>query len=598
MASFNTNRIKDLIKTKQGSFRSKGTNLTSGSSKWLKNATMSIGVSLKDVGAEMMPTTFESVSNVTTEFSSMYSFLKDFKSDGGVQNLTNAFNNNEYTTMIKTAFSNIKSDLKSGNLNNKDREMEAFLGDSGDISDDEYSYNDEFDTSIEGEYSEDEISFAGDGVSPDVIADTFVAQTQAMTSGLKGVAEVNYALGRTQLQLSKESFIQVGQGLQAINDNLALLVNYNNDVITAYTQTSLKYYDDHMAVVKEQLELQQKLLTPNAPPKDDEEYKEDPASDLLYGGLSLEKLGNVIKANFKDYSDSNLALSMAKMTFGNTDMLKPMLANPLGFATQSIISSVIPNVLKETFGAIEESVSNFIPSLMMRFNRDKLNYSNPLMQFIGSIFGIKSEVKKSVDLSKFNNGPIPFDGETKKTIVDVIPGYFRKILAAITGQEERIYDHNTNKFRTVNEVQKDFNEAKRHSVLYEYSDSIDKIMDKATVENLNVSKKFRNEFLKPLIMEFGVDAVEAAKIDTMDLKNVGGFYEAQSEINYEYMRGGRKLDFLPKEDFQASMYLFDNEEEEKERRNPKTKETFNVKYGAHTTLKVKTKCPKNLKIKL
>lgn len=119
-----------------------------------------------------------------------------------------------------------------------------------------------------------------------------------------------------------------------------------------------------------------------------------------------------------------------------------------------------------------------------------------------------------------------------------------------------------------------------------------------TVENVNVAKKFRNEFLKPLIMEFGVDAVEAAKIDTMDLKNVGGFYEAQSEVNYEYMKGGRKLDFLPKEDFQASMYLFDNEEEEKERRNPKTKESFNVKYGAHTTLKVKTKCPKNLKMKL
>ena len=118
------------------------------------------------------------------------------------------------------------------------------------------------------------------------------------------------------------------------------------------------------------------------------------------------------------------------------------------------------------------------------------------------------------------------------------------------------------------------------------------------VENVNVSKKFRNEFLKPLLMEFGIDSVEASKIDTMDIRNVGGFYEAQSEINYEYMKGGRKLDFLPKEDFQASMYLFENEEEEKERRNPKTKETFNVRYKPYTTLKVKTKCPKNLKFKL
>lgn len=303
---FNTNRIKSLLKSKRGSFKPKGNNLINSSSSWLKNATMSIGVSLKDVGSELMPSTFESVSNITSEFSSMYSFLRDFKSDGGVDNITNAFNNNEYTTMIRSAFSNIKADLKSGNLNNKDREMEAFLGDmGGDISDDEFSFNEDFDSSSDNEDSTD-ISFAGD-VSPDDVADSFVAQTQAMTSGLKGVAEVNYALGKTQLQMSKESFIQVGKGLQAINDNLALLVNYNNDVITAYTQTSMKYYDDHMGAVKKQLEMQQKLLTPNAPPN---EYKENPTEDLLYGGLSLEKLGNVIKANFKDYTDSNLLISM------------------------------------------------------------------------------------------------------------------------------------------------------------------------------------------------------------------------------------------------------------------------------------------------
>ena len=491
MAVFNTNRIKNLIKTKHGSFSNKGSNLVNSSSSWLKNATMSIGVSLKDVGAEMMPTTFESVRNVTTEFSSMYTFLRDFKSDGGVDNLTNAFNNNEYTTMIKSAFSNIKADLKSGNLNNKDREMEAFMGDFGDISDDEYTYNDEFDSSIENGGSEDEISFAGDSATPDAIADTFVAQTQAMTSGLKGVAEVNYALGRTQLQLSKESFIQVGQGLQAINDNLALLVNYNNEVITAYTQTSMKYYDDHMGAVKAQLELQQKLLTPNAPPE--KEYGDNPTEDLLYGGLSLEKLGNVIKANFKDYTDSNLVLSMGKMALGNTDMLKPMIANPIGFATQSLISSVIPKAIKETLGAMEESISNFIPALMMRFNRDKMNYSNPLMQFIGSLFGIKSTVKKTIDLSKYNNGPIPFDGETKKAIIEVVPGYLRKILAAITGQEERIFDHNTNTFRTVKEVQKDFDDAKRNSALYEYSDSIDKIMDKADFLDTDQQKQFKSK---------------------------------------------------------------------------------------------------------
>ena len=51
---------------------------------------------------------------------------------------------------------------------------------------------------------------------------------------------------------------------------------------------------------------------------------------------------------------------------------------------------------------------------------------------------------------------MPFDGETKKAIVDVIPAYLARIESAISGMPERIYDGKSGKFRTVRDIHKDY----------------------------------------------------------------------------------------------------------------------------------------------
>lgn len=125
-----------------------------------------------------------------------------------------------------------------------------------------------------------------------------------------------------------------------------------------------------------------------------------------------------------------------------------------------------------------------------------------------------------------------------------------------------------------------------------------------TKETIQPVKDFRNNVLKPILTKFGVDAVEAEKINEIEIDKVKGLYEFQSELNYEFMQTGRKLDFLPKEDFKASMFLYNESGSTKEHKmvrkdkdGNRTESFTTVIKEDHVILKVKSTCPKNKKKK-
>ena len=114
-------------------------------------------------------------------------------------------------------------------------------------------------------------------------------------------------------------------------------------------------------------------------------------------------------------------------------------------------------------------------------------------------------------------------------------------------------------------------------------------------------EKFRNEFIKPILMEYGVDESEASQIKTSEIKSVGGIYECMKELDYQYMETGRRIDYLPKEDFQGSMYLERKGEVTKDFKVPNKKDeegndiTVRRTIEEHIELKAKSKTPDNKK---
>jgi hypothetical protein len=81
---------------------------------------------------------------------------------------------------------------------------------------------------------------------------------------------------------------------------------------------------------------------------------------------------------------------------------------------------------------------------------------NPFLSTIGKIFGIESGVNDSLDMSNYNKDKVDFDGKTKKSITEVIPGYLAKILSTLSGQKAQVFDYEKGSFRDISEVKSDW----------------------------------------------------------------------------------------------------------------------------------------------
>lgn len=117
-------------------------------------------------------------------------------------------------------------------------------------------------------------------------------------------------------------------------------------------------------------------------------------------------------------------------------------------------------------------------------------------------------------------------------------------------------------------------------------------------------KAFRG-MIKRILVDFGVDAQDAAKIESeYQIRNVDGLYEVICEIIYTYCKADKKFVIPAKEDFGGmSVTLKSVEKTIKEYSKIRGKddkgpaEKFTVESGKHSLLVSKSKCPTWLKKK-
>lgn len=109
-------------------------------------------------------------------------------------------------------------------------------------------------------------------------------------------------------------------------------------------------------------------------------------------------------------------------------------------------------------------------------------------------------------------------------------------------------------------------------------------------------KELRDGLVKSILISAGHDKAEAAALaQSMEITNVGGLYEFKSELDYNYLKAGKRLNFLPKEDFNASLVIDEKEAREVKYRDLKTKEEKTSYQGAYLKLVSSSSCPKGKK---
>lgn len=243
---------------------------------------------------------------------------------------------------------------------------------------------------------------------------------QMVESQISAVANINASIDKQTAVISA--------GFDRTNQTLGKIL----DVLTKNT-----------AAIIETNAAQDKFLT----------KKDVSANDMMVGttSFSMSDYRNHIKKNF-DESQASIVTSFASMLL-DPNNIKMMLSpsNLIRSAISGGLNKAAPN-LKKNMEALDNAVNETIMSSLIRIGEGGKWGPNEFSK----IFGLDS-TKKDVDKSRSNLElkNVGYNTLAQEYITSAIPGYLRKILVAVGGDDE-IYDPRSRSFKTKAKVHQEY----------------------------------------------------------------------------------------------------------------------------------------------
>ena len=248
--------------------------------------------------------------------------------------------------------------------------------------------------------------------------------------------------------------------LSAINNNLSNIIAFKTENENKFITAGISFFGEQLDLSKQIAEYQKGDTRSKEEKKDDDRAKNTKYKESIFlseGGLDIGAYFKNIKENIRGLDELSDFFDMGDMFFDDEEDTERLISQPLKFIPQMIIKSFIPKMAQDSIKLIDQSFKSVTGAIMTKLNAMGSNEDDDSLfgrakSIIGRIFGYSQENKSSADLSKYERGPVPFDGITRKTIVDVIPTYLRRIESAITSTNERVYDYDTGTFKDINDM--------------------------------------------------------------------------------------------------------------------------------------------------
>ena len=193
------------------------------SPKWIQNAMRSLGITTKEVLKDITPNLYQTTSTVSN---TAVGLVKDIrKGNMSASRIMRALNDNRYMQYANRAYKNALSDIRTGNLNNKQREGNAISKSMGmDDFDSGFSFGDAGGEDININMDE---SGTVDAVMK--LSSQMETSTVANVKMQKASMDAILAANATMMNLSSNQHSEVISQLSNINSSLAALVEYNNE---------------------------------------------------------------------------------------------------------------------------------------------------------------------------------------------------------------------------------------------------------------------------------------------------------------------------------------------------------------------------------
>ena len=445
---------------------------------YIKNVGKSVGYAAIDV-AKTPTTNINDFLDTNEElFKTVYSATKNYKQT--LKNVEKGIKNSKVYEAVDFGLKNIKNDLRTGEFYNKERERatglsSVFGDDFADFSefDMDYNFSDKNDDSVITSSEKElpiEVQAMGKTASglSSIITANSKAQSQVILASTEMSIKANRASHKLMIGNQERINASIISGFAGVNAGMKMINTMMSGPMTQFMNESTKFYGDVSnkltetnAYLKEMTEMQRNLYKAQ-----EHQWKSDPYSDIV-DASGMPDITKYAKKIYKNIMDMDPTGGMLSGGGDDSNMLKMFLSNPLKAIPMMMAKVIIPTSITKTMEAFDKNMTGLFSSFIARMNEWADSDSGGLINFkgiIGSLLGIKIDNKTKLDTSKYNRGPMPFDGETKKAIVDVIPAYLARIESAISGMPERVYDGRTGKFKTVREVQKEYQKMEKSAI--------------------------------------------------------------------------------------------------------------------------------------
>lgn len=424
---------------------------------YLRNASKSVLYATLDVAKDNAPFLNSLFKESKESVQDLYHSIKDFSSNKGESVLAMG------KDAIASAFKNLKSDLASGDWYNKGRDeilnnqMLSLMG----MNLEDFDFNLDDDNFDFGDLSDDVTG--GDQFlakqnaknTVAVITATDAIGDKVATSINNGtIASANYivsssrAMNKALYDLNNKGFRTITEAVAVLNKN----INNMHEAIGGELNTFMKNGTIFFSKTTEQLQDisdKLKILVDRTPDfkananRVGSQNKRDINSIMSGGNFSISSYKDMVIGNVKEYTD--MITSIFGMFGGGKGKLSDLAKgfSPLRPVLKGVIKATLPVAFKEALRDFDKELNTFLPSFIAK---QMASESKGLVSSIfRALFLPKNEITREVG-TRYNQGPIPFDGQTKKAITDVIPTYLSNILSVISGAPATKYDYVNGRF--------------------------------------------------------------------------------------------------------------------------------------------------------
>ena len=439
----------------------------------------------------------------------VYYGIRDYKTT--LRRASEAIKSTNVYQAADFGFKSALSDLKTGKFYDAAREGKLI-----DESFDEEMGFDDFNFDEEGGDSS-----SSTGPSSDTLATIKTLQNTAEIS-TDAIAGAVVKSGKYNAEITKQStsliisqqakfFGDIKNGIFNTNQTLANLVNFNENAMGTHIENSRKFFDEatklareNNAILKEMLDMERVRFKEEQAIRDRNNKRRNPKErtsfyDILdANGLpNLLEYGAAIKKNFKNNIDDILP-GISSVIDMDPQQLKAMFANPLGGLITMAVSCALGDDVKRAHRSLDKTFGGIFSNLIAELNYKGDNSDNLFASTMSKIFGLRANKKTSIDTSKYEKGAVPFDGKTRKSIIEVIPTYLSQITSALTGEEPVYFDFDAGKWTKRSKVKEDFNKRLDDSKKYATSTLEESVKNAlASLENVDDTlKKSVNDAIK------------------------------------------------------------------------------------------------------